>query len=472
MYGHIYRQLLLPLFDRVIKRRRTLTYWRDLERSQWLSRDELESRQVTALRDLLIHAAEHSPFYRDEWPRRNLNPAAVRSLADFAAWPLIDRASIRVHRLAMRSTAPFQLITKATGGSSGEPLQFELNADSNDRRTAQMFRGYGWAGGAPGTKQLFIWGGALSTVPAWKRWKMGLHHRLDRHLVLNCFEFTPERMRQHFDRLNSYRPEVIVAYTNPLYEFARFLDERNLKPISPRSIIVGAEKLHGFQRELIQSVFQAPVFETYGSREFMLIGAECDRHDGLHLSMENLLVEILDDDGQPTPPGQEGNVVITDLFNYGMPFVRYVNGDRAIAGFDVCTCGRGLPLLKQVTGRRLDTLTTPDGRTIPGEFFPHLIKEFPAIRRFQVVQRDPTAITLKLIAPDLSANDRSLLLDAIHACTGFTVKIELEFVNDIPLTKAGKLKVVVREAGGRTPGAAGISARDVVPTACSLPPTA
>src|SRR4029077_12302961 len=166
-------------------------------------------------------------------------------------------------------------------------------------------------------------------------------------------------------------------YTNPLYEFARYIQREGLSTVSPRSIIVGAEKLYPFQRSLIEEVFRAPVFETYGSREFMLIGAECDRHAGLHLSMENLLVEILDDDGSPTPAGQEGNVVITDLFNYGMPFVRYVNGDRAVAGFDLCPCGRGLPLLKKVVGRQLDVLETLDGRKVPGEFFPHLLKEFP-----------------------------------------------------------------------------------------------
>src|SRR5207249_9066595 len=100
-------------------------------------------------------------------------------------------------------------------------------------------------------------------------------------------------------------PDVIVAYTNPLYALARSLEDQGLKAISPRSIIVGAEKLHPFQRALIERVFGAPVFETYGSREFMLIGAECDRHEGLHLTTENLLVEVLDDDGRPTPEGAE-----------------------------------------------------------------------------------------------------------------------------------------------------------------------
>jgi phenylacetate-CoA ligase len=306
------------------------------------------------------------------------------------------------------------------------------------------YRGYGWAHASPGTKQLYIWGTAVGKVPTWKRLKMDLHHRFDRHLILSCFEFTPERMRQHFEKMNRYRAEVIVAYTNPLYEFARFLKRESLVPVKPKSIVVGAEKLHDFQRELIQEVFGAPIFETYGSREFMLIGAECEHHTGLHLSMENLLVEVLNDDGSPTPAGQEGNLVITDLFNYGMPFIRYVNGDRAVAGFEMCPCGRGLPLLKKVVGRQLDTLETPDGRKVPGEFFPHLIKEFPAVRRFQVVQERLELITLKLVVDGgLTLAEREQLLSEVRKCTGSAVQIQLQLVDDIPLTNAGKLKVVV-----------------------------
>src|SRR5690606_21936692 len=138
------------------------------------------------------------------------------------------------------------------------------------------------------------------------------------------------------------------------------------------SIVVGAEKLHDFQRDLIERVFEAPVFETYGSREFMLIGAECEHHDGLHVTAENLIVEVIDDDGNPVPEGTEGDVAITDLTNLGMPFIRYRNGDRAVAAEGDCACGRTLPRLARVAGRRLDVLTTPDGRQLPGEFFPHI----------------------------------------------------------------------------------------------------
>lgn len=445
MYGQLYRHVLLPLFDGVVKGRQTIKHWQRAEETQWWSSTQLEEFQLKSLRSLLQHAAATCPYYGDIWREHGLSAQLVRSLDDFRAWPLITRETIRCNRARMRTTSQnLGRMTKSTGGSSGEPLQFDLDNGSLDRRTAMMYRGYGWAGGAPGTKQLFIWGTPVGNVPAWKRWKIDLHHRFDRHLVLSCFEFTPEKMWEHFERMNSYRADVIVAYTNPIYEFARFLKRESLVPVAPRSIIVGAEKLYDFQRELIEEVFGVPVFETYGSREFMLIGAECDRHTGLHLSQENVFVEILNDDGSPTPTGEEGNVVVTDLFNYGMPFVRYVNGDRAVAGFDQCPCGRGLPLLKKVVGRQVDTLNTPDGRKIPGMFFPHLMKEFPTVRRFQVVQEKVEQITLKLVVEGgLTLTERELLLSEVRRCTGTVIDVQLQLVDDIPLTKAGKTKVVV-----------------------------
>ena len=255
------------------------------------------------------------------------------------------------------------------------------------------------------------------------------------------------------DELNRCRPQTIVAYTKPLYEAARFFAERNIKPFSPKSIVVGAEKLHDFERELIQQVFRAPVFETYGSREFMLIGAECERHEGLHLTAEHLLVEILDEDGKPAEPGDEGDVVITDLFNYGMPFIRYLTGDRAVAGFEMCSCGRGLPLLKKVVGRQLDVLRTPDGRMIPGEFFPHLMKDYSAIRRFQVVQESADFVRVRMIV-DASWNEgsRAKLIQIITQRLGPHVRLSLDEVTEIPLTAAGKLQVVVNRTQYRRAG--------------------
>ncbi len=436
---------IIHAFEGGLKRRKTFRYLAELERSQWLSSGELAAKQFGALQRLVTYAARHCPYYREAWSRAGLTPEALTTRDAFQRWPVIDRDVIRAHRTAMRSTEPgMRVQSKATGGSTGTPLQFDLNPDSADRRVAASFRGYGWASAGPGTKQLYLWGGAVGTPPAWRRMKAEWYDRLYRRRTVNCFHVRPDRPEAFVDALVSYRPDVIVAYTNPLYEVARALEGAGTTPYAPRSIVVGAEKLHDFQREVIERVFRAPVFETYGSREFMLIGAECDRHHGLHMTVEQLMVEVLDDHGQPAAPGTEGDIAITDLFNYGMPFIRYINGDRAVAGFETCPCGRGLPLLQKVVGRRLDVLSTPDGRLVAGEFFPHLLKEFGAIRRFQVVQHAPDDIRLQMVVSGTwLPEDEARLRREVEAVLGTRGRFSITVVDDIPLTGTGKHRVVV-----------------------------
>jgi phenylacetate-CoA ligase len=445
MYRFLHRHLLLPAFESGVKRRNTMRYWRELERSQWFSPQQLEKLQLRNLRRLLRHAFDHCPYYRQAWSRAGLDPVDVKKFDDFRSWPTTDRDTIRQQRLQMRAQVPgMQLYAKATGGSSGVPVQFDLNVDSDARRTAAWHRGYGWAGAEPGTKQFYLWGVSLGERPRWRVWKDALYHRFHRRLYANSFELSEAEVPRLLERLNRYRPDAIVAYTNPLYYFAKSLDERGLTPYSPRSIVVGAEKLHPFQRTLIEKVFRAPVFESYGSREVMLIGSECDRHEGLHLTSEVVLVEILDDDGTPTLPGEEGNVVITDLHNFGMPFIRYANGDRALAGWGTCSCGRGLPLLRRVVGRRLDVLHTPDGRRLPGEFFPHLLKDFPEVQRFQVIQDRADSVELRVVLKDgWKANHRDVVQQEASKLLGPQVCLKIAAVDEIPLTPAGKLRVVV-----------------------------
>lgn len=447
-----YRRVILPAYESGWKRRRTYAYWRELEESQWQSADELRERQLGALRALLIHAGANCPHYRDEWRELGLDPHGVDSLETFQRWPLVTRDVIRRRREEMRDPSRrSQLISKATGGSSGEPLGFDLDPGSYERREAAWHRGYAWAGAAPGTRQVYLWGVPLGEQTRAQRVKQRVHQGwLYRRHVLNSFELNERTVPEFHRALAKVRPDALVAYTNPLYAFARSLEERGLKPYSPKSIVVGAEKLHGFQRELIERVFRAPVFETYGSREFMLIAAECDRHEGLHLTMENLLVELLDDQGRPVAPGEEGDVVVTDLHNYGMPFIRYVTGDRAIAAAEPCSCGRGLPMLSRVVGRKLDMLTTPDARTIPGEFFPHLIKDYPAVRKFQVVQERADEILVKLVVDQSwSGEARESLEREVRKTVGDAVALRTVTVDDIPLTRAGKLQVVVNRVGDR-----------------------
>lgn len=438
------RRGLIHGYESVLKRRKVFRHLSRLERSQWASPTELEQLRIERLRKLLLHARDTTGYYHDTWNDARLDPEAVKSLADFRKFPVIDRTTIATNRERMRSSNPCgRLIAKSTGGSSGVPLHFDLDSEGNEERMAAWHRGYGWADAGPGTRQWYLWGVPPEAAASWRKRKLQLYDRLYRRTTENCFELGESTVEPFAASLARTRPDVIVAYTGALYAFARMLEARGIVPFSPNSIVVGAEALHDFQRELIERIFRAPVFETYGSREFMLMAAECDRHNGLHLTAENHLIEILDDDGAPVPDGIEGNVIVTDFTNFGMPFIRYLNGDRAVMSTERCDCGRALPMLKCVTGRRLDILTTPSGQQLPGEFFPHIMKEFPSVQRFQVIQRVPQEVEVLVVAPGWTPTDEEHLCREVAAVADGSMVVRVTEVDDIPLTAAGKLKVVV-----------------------------
>lgn len=456
--SHSLRRKLIHTFEGGVKRRGTFDSWAELEASQWLSRAELEQRSLAALRELLAHARDHCRYYRETWRERSLDAESLRTMEDFRRWPVIEREVFRSEVAGVRADVPgLQRMVKATGGSTGIPLRFELDFRSHDKRAAATFRGYSWAGAGPGTRQLHLWGTSPVPQPFLVRRKTRLYDWLYNRRVLGAFGLSDGTTAEYLRRIEAFRPEVIVAYANALFALARSLKEQGLVPTPPRSIVVGAEKLHTFQRELIEQVFRAPVFETYGSREFMLMAAQCERRQSLHVTAENLIVEVVDDEGRPVPEGVEGRVVVTDLYNYAMPFVRYANGDRAVAG-GRCDCGRGLPLLSEVVGRQADMLTTPDGRRVSGLFFPHLLKDFPSVRRFQVVQEGSDEVVLELEAPDATQLELDRISAAVGAALGPAMRFTIRMVREIALGPSGKLLVVVNRtqgAGAGRDGAAG-----------------
>lgn len=440
-------RLAIRAYEGGLRRRPAFRYWAELEASQWWPRERMEALRLERLRALLAHAERHVPAHAERFAAHGLRADALRSVADLARWPILERDELVARREAFRTTDGRALIAKATGGSSGTPLRFDLCHESNERRMAAWHRGYGWAGAAPGTRQWYLWGVPPAATADWRKRKGRLYDRLYRRTTESCFDLGEASVDRFVASLERTRPDAIVAYTNAIYSFARMLEVRGIVPFAPASIVVGAEKLHEFQREVIERVFRAPVFETYGSREFMLIGAECAQHAGLHLTAEQLVVEVVDESGHPVPAGVEGDVLVTDLTNYGMPFIRYRNGDRAVMAGGACACGRSLPLLRAVTGRRLDVLVTPEGGRLPGEFFPHILKERPAVQRFQVVQEVPEAVTVRLVAPGWSEGDSAWLRREVAATAGSGLRLDIEQVGEIPLTGAGKLQVVVNRLG-------------------------
>ncbi len=235
------------------------------------------------------------------------------------------------------------------------------------------------------------------------------------------------------------------GYVGPLVRLAEWLLANHRQVARPASVIGAAEALHPFQRELIEKAFGAPAYNTYGCREFMLIASECEHRQGLHVNADHLVVETLDHEGMPAIDGS-GEVAVTDLFNYGMPFIRYVNGDMATYATSTCACGRGLPMLASVDGRKLDAIRTPAGHILPGEFFPHMLKDVPGLARFQLVQRRLDRLDLSIVR-GRGFEDASLdyIRREVGKVLGDSAELHCHFVDDIPLTRSGKLRVTVSE---------------------------
>lgn len=416
-------------------------------KSQWLKKNELEKFQLQSIKKLLEFAGTNNQYYRNLFKKNNI--VLDGGILDIlTSLPILtkDHITAHYHSLFSENLDKKTVWTKSTGGSTGQPVHFGYTKESYAWRVAMSRRGYSWAHAEPGTKQAFIWGVQLGATSKIRHVKEHFHHAIDRQRYFNCFSFGEEEMLSCMKNLNQWKPDILIGYTNPLYEFALFVDRKGGPKFKPRSIICAAEKVHLFQQEAMQKIFCCPVFNTYGSREFMLIGAECEKHEGLHQSMENLIIEVVKKDGTPAAPGETGRILITDLHNYGMPFIRYEIGDLGILSKRECSCGRGLTLLEDVVGRTLDVIRTPEGKVVPGEFFPHLLKDFPEIYRFQVIQKNNTTLQIKYI-PKASLPNGTLtkIEEEIKNVAGDKMKLHFIKCQDIPLTMTGKFRVTISE---------------------------
>lgn len=443
MYETLFRRLLFPAYESLIRRRGTVRHLAAYERSQWLAPAELQKVQLVQLNALLAHAWQHVPYLQRKWRAHGLDPAPLGEVAELARYPVLTKAEVRANYQDMIA-APWhgRTMTKTTGGSTGEPFRLEYTQESYARRSALMWRGYRWAGADLGRRTIYVWGvplGASRRMLA----KEALFHWIFNRKMLNSFELREDNAESFVDRINSFRPEVVVGYVTPLVEIAQRILQNGWRIRRIRGVITGAEGLSAVQRETIQRAFGAPVFNTYGSREFGLMAAECAEHSGLHVSADHFVVELVSDAGEPVPDGG-GQVAVTDLSNYGMPFVRYLIGDTATRSAQPCSCGRGLPLLKAIHGRVLDLIRTADGRLLPGEFFPHLFKDFPGILQYQVIQRDLGSLEVLLVT---QTEIDPLMMDrigqAVRAAVGPQVVVSVRRVESIPLTRSGKRRSTI-----------------------------
>lgn len=444
-YPYILQKVLMPAYE-VIKGKNLLHHIKHYQSHlNWTSK-QLKQHQWHELQKLLIHAFDNTTFYPEIWAKVGIRSIDdIQSMSDFEKLPLVSKDDIAKHYQGLVAKNYANNIKKATGGSTGQPFRFELNTDSNTRREAIMWRGYGWLGAGLGEKTLYLWGADIGQPTKLKALKNNLYHAFYNRKMLNSFAMNTSNMPSYVEEINNYRPTALVSYVNPLYELARFIIAEKLSVFTPKTILTGAEPLHDFQRETIEQAFNCQVYDTFGCREFMLMSAECQEHKNLHINTDHLVVETVNDAGQSIT-GASGDLVITDLYNYGMPLIRYVNGDRATLINEPCGCDNPLPIMSSIDGRKLDIIKTASGKAIPGELFPHLFKEFKGIDKFQVKQSEISSLQILLITNKLfSEQDKNNIADEINKYAANELHLVFKLVDEIPLTVSGKHRVTICE---------------------------
>jgi phenylacetate-CoA ligase len=419
----------------------------DLEESQWLSSSEIEMIQWNKIKALLDHAYNYVPFYKRIFDELNLAPDDINNKEDFRKLPILTKDDIENNILKITATNynRHDIRKDSTGGSTGQTLEFYTDLNRSDVLTAFLIRSNRINGLDIGDKHAYLWGSTFDISLQNKLTNKLYNSMYGCDLFLSTYDLSEKQMYKYAKQLQKYKPKVIVGYASPLHFFANFLSRNNIKGINPKSIISSAEVLYDYQRELIEAVFDCKVFNRYGCREFGIIAQECSEHSGLHINDEHVYIEFLKENNEPSKKGEKGELIVTDLDNYGMPFIRYKIGDMGTPSDKKCKCGRGTSVMGSIEGRTFDVIIGTNGRALGGTFWTLLFRTaIKGIKQFQVTQESKDKLKIKIVVnEDFDNNSVYYLTNKIHEHCGNDMEINFEIVDKIPLTKSGKFRFVI-----------------------------
>jgi len=441
VYTRFVSGLVFPLQERA-KRHTTVRVRREMEASQWWPADRIQELQARRLRELLC-AADEVPYWRDLFARLRFDPRAVRGPQDLAALPLLDKPTIRQHVEAMKHPRAQGLARFNTGGSSGEPLVFFIGKERVSHDVAAKWRATRWWGVDIGDPELVVWGspielGSQDRIRAWR-------DRVMRTQLLPAFDMSPARLDEFVGRIRQARPRMLFGYPSALSHIARHAERRGqrMDDLGIRVAFVTSERLYDEQRADIQRVFGCPVANGYGGRDAGFIAHQCPQ-GGMHVTAEDIVVELLDRDGQPVAPGQPGEIVTTHLATRDFPFIRYRTGDVGVWDTAACTCGRGLPLLKEIQGRATDFVVAQDGTVMHGLALIYVLRDLPAVAGFRIVQESLELTRVQVVpGSGFGVATEEAIRRGLRARLGAGVHIELEPVEQIPAERSGKHRYVI-----------------------------
>lgn len=394
IYQKLYQSIIYPTYHWLMKDGANAAI-REIDQNERLDRAALHELTVDKLRKLIIHASINVPFYRDQLKDIPESGASESFMRAFERLPLLSKATINANLESMVSTKldGNGLDRNSTSGSTGEKLIFYTDWRSGAYRKATVRRSQRWLGVLPGEAEVKLWGSPID-IDRKKSIRGKVHSLISRETMLSAYSMDEASLQDYLEFCLRFKPRLLIAYPSALAVFAAFMEQKGASLPSLRAISCSAETLFEHDREYLSRVFGVPVFNRYGCREVGDIANEAPDAAGLIVNSDRVHVEVLDDNGQPCAPGEQGEVVVTDLENYGMPLIRYRIGDLARLASD---SARGaekypFPMLESVDGRTLDIVRAPNGNRIGGTYWTILLRDRPGIKKFQVIQDRHDAI--------------------------------------------------------------------------------
>ena len=410
-------------------------------RQQYHSPSDLLAFQATHLLRLLKHASRHSAHYRGHLD------SAIAALssgstpqAALALVPYLTKADLISGRHNLTTRNRFWSSKKTTGGSTGEPVTLSKNPDALARERAATWRSYEWAGISIGDVQARFWG-LPHTRSA--RLKAKITDALSNRFRISAFDLKSTGIARHYDRLRSRRPDYLYGYVSAIVALADHMLRHSLAPVdSVRAVITTSEILSDADRSLISSAFRSPVFNEYGCGEVGSIAHECERRS-LHTMSDNLIIEIDRRDSS----ADSGEIVVTDLFNFATPLIRYRLGDYVTAGDTDCPCGRTLPTIGSVRGRAYDLVHLKSGEIMHPEALMYILEAIQQdtgeFRQFQVVQEDIDSFTVRIVPhrPTSEKVAQRIQRDFAQRISA-SASVSVVEVGELPREPSGKMRVV------------------------------
>lgn len=414
-------------------------------KNQWKSYDELKEEQEKHLRVMIDFAYNNTAYYHKLFDDLNLNPDDIKKIDDLEKLPILTKETIKKNWETFKpiNLNKIKYYENATGGSTGTPFKYRLCKLDRFLGGALLYRGWGYAGFELGDKMAFLAGSSLD-ISTKSDLEKRVHEIVRNIKKFSSYDMGKKEMQDYANIIKAFKPKFIRGYASSIYFFAEWIKENNIDIYHPDAVFTTAEKLQLNMREKIRNIFNCDVYDAYGLNDGGVSAYECPEHSGLHIDTERSIMEVADKDGNQVEQG-EGKILATSLFNYAMPFIRYDTGDLGHIINDVCECGRGHKLLKEIIGRQREVLQTPEGKYIHGGFFTRIFWEIDGIKEFQVIQEKLNKIVIKIV-PEDDFDERQLekIREIIRRRTAGWI-LEFKLVDTIELTRAGKYNFIINE---------------------------